>query len=32
MLRFVDEDEAQSIALYLNERVENKLGGGNDVQ
>lgn len=32
VLRFVDEDEAQSIALYLNERVENKLGGGNDVQ
>ena len=32
VLRFVDEEEAQSIALYLNERVENKLGGGNDVQ
>lgn len=32
VLRFVDEDEAQTIALYLNERVENKLGGGNDVQ
>ena len=32
VLRFLDEEEAQSIALYLNERVENKLGGGNDVQ
>ncbi len=32
VLRFLDEDEAQTIALYLNERVENKLGGGDDVQ
>ncbi len=32
VLRFLDEDEAQKIAIYLNERVENKLGGGKDVQ
>ena len=32
VLRFLDEEEAQSIALYLNERVENKLGGSDDVQ
>lgn len=32
VLRFLDEDEAQTIALYLNEIVKNKLGGGDDVQ
>lgn len=32
VLRFLDEDEAQTIALYLNERVENKLGGSDNVQ
>jgi len=32
VLRFLDEDEAQTIALNLNEIVKNKLGGGNDVQ
>lgn len=32
VLRFLDEDEANRVALYLNERVENKLGGGDDVQ
>ena len=32
VLRFLDEDEAQTIALYLNKRVENKLGGSDNVQ
>jgi len=32
VLRFLDEEEAQTIALYLNERVENKLGGSDNVQ
>ena len=32
VLRFLDEDKAQELALYLNEKVENKLGGNGDVQ
>lgn len=32
VLRFLDEDKAQELALYLNEKVENKIGGNNDVQ
>lgn len=32
VLRFLDEDKAQELALYLNEKVGNKLGGSNDVQ
>ncbi len=32
VLRFLDEDKAQELALYLNEKVGNKLGGNSDVQ
>ncbi|MBQ5825272.1 MAG: PH domain-containing protein [Clostridia bacterium] len=32
VLRFLEEDEAQELALHLNERVRNKLGGGDNVQ
>jgi len=32
VLRFLDEDKAQELALYLNEKVESKLGGNSDVQ
>lgn len=32
VLRFLDEEEAQAVAMHLNERIEKKLGGGNDVQ
>ncbi len=32
VLRFLDEDKAQELALHLNERVKNKLGGNSDVQ
>ncbi len=32
VLRFLDEDKAQELALYLNEKVGKKLGGNSDVQ
>ena len=32
VLRFLDEDKAQELALYLNEKVGKKLGGVSDVQ
>ena len=32
VFRFLDEDKAQELALYLNEKVGNKLGGNSDVQ
>lgn len=32
VLRFLDEDKAQELAAYLNERVGNKLGGDGNVQ
>ena len=32
VLRFLDEDKAQELALYLNEKVGKKIGGNNDVQ
>ena len=32
VLRFLDEDKANEIALYLNEKVEQKSGGKDDVQ
>ena len=32
VFRFLDEDKAQQLALFLNERVQQKLGGNTDVQ
>ena len=32
VLRFLDEDKAQELALYLNEKVGKKIGGNSDVQ
>lgn len=32
VLRFLDEDKAQELAVFLNEKVEMKLGGQHDVQ
>ncbi len=32
VFRFLDEDKAQQLALFLNEKVQQKLGGNTDVQ
>ena len=32
VFRFLDEDRAQQLALFLNEKVEQKIGGNNNVQ
>lgn len=32
VFRFLDEDKAQQLALFLNEKVQQKLGGNADVQ
>lgn len=32
VLRFLDEDKAQELAIYLNEKVGKKIGGNSDVQ